>query len=183
MAVIGSAALYFPGPGQVFLALGIFTVTNIAFELGLVFYNAYLPDLSTRESIGRVSGYGWGLGYVGGLLCLAIALVGFVQTDTPLLGFSTADGANIRATNLLVAAWFGLFSVPMFLWVPRSAPAIHGNQRTVCNCASQRQLRNTFVEIRTRYRQVLRLLVARLVYNDGLITIFRLWRHLRPRHV
>ena len=104
VAVIGSATLYFPGPGQVLFALVVFTIANIAFEMGLVFYNAFLPDLSTGNSIGRVSGFGWGLGYVGGLLCLVVALVGFVQTDSPILGFSTADGSNVRATNLLVAA-------------------------------------------------------------------------------
>ncbi len=170
VAVLGSTVLYFPGPGQVLFALIVFTITNIAFEIGLVFYNSYLPDLSTSESIGRVSGFGWGLGYVGGLLCLAIALVCFVQTETPILGFSTADGSNIRATNLLVAAWFGLFSVPMFLWV-RASRAPSPGDRSVLKMAN-RQLRETFTEIRTRYRQVLRLLVARLIYNDGLITVF-----------
>ncbi len=171
MAVLGSIALYFPGEGQVLLALVVFTVANIAFEMGLVFYNAYLPGIASADSIGRVSGFGWGLGYAGGLLCLVIALFAFVQTDAPLFGFSTDGGANIRATNLLVAAWYGVFALPVFLWVKDRAPQRVGTEESLFAMAN-RQLRNSLVEIRTRYRHVFRLLLARLVYNDGLITIF-----------
>ncbi len=171
VAVLGSAALYFPGEGQVLLALTIFTIANIAFETALVFYNAYLPSISSPDSIGRVSGFGWGLGYIGGLFCLAIALFAFVQTETPLFGFSTEGGANIRATNLLVAGWYGLFALPIFLWVKDSQSSRSPRGESVFRMAN-RQLRGSFADIRTRYRQVFRLLLARLVYNDGLITIF-----------
>jgi MFS transporter, UMF1 family len=162
--------LYFAEPGQIALALVTFTVANIAFEMGHVFYNAFLPDIAPPGQIGRISGFGWGLGYVGGLLCLVVALLAFVYPETPLFGFSTENGANIRATNLLVAAWFALFCIPTFLFVPerKSAPAVdaHGLLR-----GASRQLIATFHEVR-RFRQVVRLLVAHLVYNDGLVTIF-----------
>ena len=171
ICVAGSILLFFPQKGQVGFALAVFVITNIAFEMGNVFYNAYLPDIAPAKQIGRISGYGWGLGYVGGLLCLVAALFGFVQTDTPILGFGTDNGEHIRATNLLVAAWFALFSVPIFFWVKdRKHPRIP-NARTLIRQANQ-QLSSTFLEIFQRYRQVLRFLVARLVYNDGLITVF-----------
>ncbi|MCY4675250.1 MAG: MFS transporter [Bacteroidetes bacterium] len=171
ICVAGSVLLFFPQKGQVGFALAVFVITNIAFEMGNVFYNAYLPDIAPVKQIGRISGYGWGLGYIGGLLCLVAALFGFVQTDTPILGFGTDNGEHIRATNLLVAAWFALFSLPIFFWVKDKKHPRIPNARTLIRQANQ-QLSSTFLEIFQRYRQVLRFLVARLVYNDGLITVF-----------
>src|SRR3546814_3095651 len=77
-----------------------------ALPICTVFYNAMLPDIADRARIGRISGWGWGLGYLGGLACMILSLVGFVQTDDPWFGVGTEDAANIRATVLLVAAWY-----------------------------------------------------------------------------
>src|SRR5690606_2891564 len=99
ICAIGTAALYRVMPGQVVLALGLFIVANIAYEFGEVFYNAFLPDIAPPERIGRVSGIGWGLGYIGGLLALVVALVTLVQPEQPWFGFSKENGENIRATN------------------------------------------------------------------------------------
>ena len=145
-------------------------IGNIAFEMGGVFYNAFLPDISPPDKIGRISGYGWGLGYVGGLLAMFIAMVGFVDVDVPWFGFSKDLGENIRATNLLVAVWFAVFSLPMFLFVRERKEHISPDLEKSVG-ATFRQLRDTFVELR-RYRQIIRFLFARLVFNDGLVTIF-----------
>ena len=117
VCVTATALLFFPQQGQVLLALTLFIIANIAFEIGTVFCNAYLAELSSEKRIGKVSGMAWGLGYVGGLLALVLALVFFVQTEQPILGFSTENGENIRATNLLVALWFLIFSLPIFVWI------------------------------------------------------------------
>jgi UMF1 family MFS transporter len=162
--------LYFALPGQVGRALTWFVVANVAFEMGGVFYNAFLPDVAPPDRIGRVSGYGWALGYVGGLLCMVIALFGFVQPEVAWLGFSTAAGENIRATNLLVAVWFAVFSLPMILFVKEDKSRVSPPGTPIVRTAV-RQLYDTFHEVR-RYGQVVRLLVARLFYNDGLVTIF-----------
>ena len=169
-AIIATAILFFPREGQVVFALAVFIVANISFETANVFYNAYLPDIAAGSRIGRISGFGWALGYVGGLICLALALIGFVQPDAPWFGLSTEGGENIRATNLLVAVWFAAFAIPMFAWVrdPDSKPV--GDIGRVVTGAF-RQLGSTFTDLK-RYRQVFRMLVARLVYNDGLVTIF-----------
>jgi len=119
ICVVFTAILYFIQPGAVFMALICFIIANIAFEMGMVFYNAFLPYVSTPENIGRVSGYGWALGYAGGLICMFLALIGFVNPETPWFGFSTEGGDNIRATNLLVAAWFAVFSIPTFILLIR----------------------------------------------------------------
>jgi UMF1 family MFS transporter len=101
---------------------------------------------------------------------LVVALVGLVNPETPWFGFSTENGENIRATNLLVAAWFFIFSIPIFLWVKEDKSRISRTGKNVIR-SSFKQLVGTFHEIR-RYRQIIRLLLARLFYNDGLITIF-----------
>jgi UMF1 family MFS transporter len=170
IAIVASAFLYKFSPGQIMQALLWFIIANFAFEMGMVFYNAFLPDIAPPNRIGRLSGYGWSLGYVGGLLALVVALVGLVNPETPWFGFSTENGENIRATNLLVAAWFFIFSIPIFLWVKEDKSRISRTGKNVIR-SSFKQLVGTFHEIR-RYRQIIRLLLARLFYNDGLITIF-----------
>ena len=169
VCVAATAALTFVTPGQsqaVVTALGLFVVANVAFELGLVFYNAFLPSLAEPERIGRVSGYAWGLGYGGGLAALVAALVVFVP-ETPLFGISTADGFNLRATNLLAAGWFLVFALPAFFRLKDEAVAdrrLSVRRAFADLAATLRQLR--------RYRQVGLFLLARLFYNDGLVTIF-----------
>ena len=175
VAILGSVLLYFPTPGQVMFAFVVFVVSNIAFELSGVFYNSYLPDLTTSDNIGKVSGYGWALGYLGGLLAMVVALVGFVQAENPWFGLGTGEEAlfqNIRATTLVVAMWFAVFAVPIFRWVPEphhpDPPPLGELLRGAVT-----QLTDTLREIR-RYGQIVRLLIARMVYNDGLVTIFAL---------
>ena len=170
ITILGSFALFFPGPGQVLYALTVFVIANISFELANVFYNAFLPDLAPSNKIGRISGYGWALGYVGGLLCMVIALFGLVQVDVAPFGLDKTVGEHVRATNILVAIWFAVFSIPMFVIVPELQPRRTPREVGVLREAT-RQIVRTFHDIR-RYRQIFRLLVARLIYNDGLVTIF-----------
>lgn len=171
ITVVGVAALFLPGPGEVALALGIFIVSNVAYELCGVFYNSYLPEIAPPDKIGRVSGYGWALGYLGGLLAMAVALVVFVLPDPPRFGLDAATGEHIRATTLLVAVWFGVLSIPMFLWVKEPRPVADRPAAGALVRGAFAQLGATLGELR-RYRQIVRLLAARMVYNDGLVTIF-----------
>ena len=168
VCVLATAGLYQVLPGQVMAALVLVVIANLGYEIATVFYNAFLPDISPPGRIGRISGYGWALGYVGGLLALLLALVALVQPATPWFGFSTEAGENIRATNLLTAAWFAVFALPFLLWVPEDRSAVSGRGRVIGDAV--RQLRSTFSEIR-RHRQIVRLLVARFFYNNGLVTV------------
>ena len=170
VCVAGSVTLYFILPGQVMQAVACFVVANIGFELGMVFYNAFLPDVAPRDRIGRISGYGWALGYLGGLLALVVALVALVKPEIPWFGFSKDGGQNIRASTLLVAAWFAAFAMPMFLWVKEDKSQVSKSGAVLRDTA--RQLVDTFKQVR-EYRQIIRFLVARLLYNDGLVTIFQ----------
>ena len=172
VCVAATAALAFVTPDQstaVLTALTMFVVGNVAFEVGMVFYNAFLPAVASSARIGRVSGYGWGLGYAGGLVCLVVALLVFVGVPgrDPLLALSTEQAFNVRATNLLVAGWFLIFSMPMFLWVRDPGEGVGG----ITLGQAFADLQDTMHKIR-QYRQIVRFLLARLVFNDGLVTVF-----------
>ncbi|MEM6338020.1 MAG: MFS transporter, partial [Bacteroidota bacterium] len=178
VCVIGTVMLYFPLPfesaavgGAAMEALFWFVIANVFFELGGVFYNAFLPDIAPPDRIGRISGYGWGLGYIGGLVCMFLALFVFVQAEEPVFGLLTKEaGQHVRATNLLVAGWFAIFALPLFFFVKEDrSKATQQKSRIFADTVSQ--LKRTFTEIRD-YRQVVRFLVARMIYNDGLVTVF-----------
>lgn len=168
--VLGSVVLFFPQQGDVVFAITAFVVANVAFEMANVFYNAFLPDLAPLNRIGRISGIGWALGYVGGLLCMVGALFLLINPDPPLFGLDTTTGENVRASTLLVAAWYAIFSIPLFLFVPdrRVENPPHASQLIR---SAWKDLKRVWNDVR-RYRQVVRLLAARLLYNDGLVTIF-----------
>ncbi len=153
------------------IALSLFVVANVAFELSTVFYNAFLPELVPAERVGRLSGWAWGLGYAGGLLSLVLALA-VLAREQPLFGISTEAGFNYRAVCLLAAGWFALFSLPLFVVAPRQPS--RGAIRELPlqpHMGAYRELSRTFRQLR-HYPDITRLLVARLLYNDGLITIF-----------
>jgi len=170
MCVLATAALTFVSPSlphAALLALALYVVGDWSFETGYTFYNAFLPVIASPQKIGRVSGYGWGLGYVGGLVCMGIALVGFVRPAVPWFGLSTAEGFNVRATNLLVAIWYLVFALPLFFVVPeRQTGAVRLDARSTF-----RELGRTIRAIR-RYKEIVKFLVARLIFNDGLVTVF-----------
>ncbi len=170
VCVIATGALAFVPPSlpnAALIALILYVAADWAFESGYTFYNAFLPAIASPARIGRVSGYGWGLGYIGGLACMVVALVGFVQPDVPWFGLSKAEGWNVRATNLLVALWYLVFALPLFLFVPEQrAGAVRVDVR-----GTLRELGQTIRSL-GRYREVVRFLIARLIFNDGLVTIF-----------
>ena len=165
----GTVALAFvapDGPRAAVTALSVFVVANVAFEVAMVFYNSFLPSIVPRAWIGRVSGWGWALGYAGGLVAMAVALFTLIRPETPWFGISPDGDFRYRATNLLVAGWFLLFSLPMFLFVPEEP----GTAGRVDVAGAFRDLGRTLRSI-GRYREVAKFLVARLIYNDGLVTV------------
>ena len=170
ISILATTALAFVRPGLAWgplIALTLFVIADMSFEVGNVFYNAFLPSIASPERIGRVSGYGWGLGYVGGMVCMIVALVGFVQPEVPWFGMSKELGWNIRATNLLVAGWFLVFALPLFLVVPeaRLTPAKLSVRETF------QELAQTVRDLR-KYSEIVKFLIARVIFNDGLVTIF-----------
>lgn len=157
-------------PAYLLLGLVLIAVGSVFFEFAEVNYNAMLLQLAPRERLGRVSGFGWGMGYFGGVFALAIVLAAFVAPDVGLFGVTSEDGLNIRAVALFCALWFGLFALPVVLFVPET-PAAAATQRLGV-LASYRAL---FGRIRRMWRQersTLHFLLASAIYRDGLAAVF-----------
>ena len=171
VAVVGCCLLWFgrPAPEVALKILVVAGLTNLAFEIAGVFYNAMLPEIVSRDYIGRLSGWSWGLGYAGGLVCLTIVLFGFIQADPPPFGLDRSEAQDVRICGPLVGAWLALFSVPLFLFTPdrpsTAVPAAEAVRRGLA------QLKRTFAHI-GRYREIGRFLIARMIYTDGLNTLF-----------
>ena len=170
MSIGATALLFFPIKGQILFALILVVIANVNFELGGVFYNAYLPEIVSRKKIGRISGIGWGAGYLGGLLAMLVAMVGFVSPDVPWFGLDIDTGEHIRATNILVAAWFFIFTLPAILYL-KEKKVESANRIGIVVLNSIQALKKTFQEIKI-YKNTVRFLISRLIYNDGLVTIF-----------
>jgi UMF1 family MFS transporter len=170
---VATAAIWFVAPDPAFVvpALVLVGVASIGFELGTVFYNAMLPQVATPATLGRVSGLAWGLGYMGGLACLGLALVVLVQPDPALFGLDRGQAEHVRAVALLVAVWIVVFSCPVFLFLPD--PPLEGPRPRL-----REALRQGIEEIAgvlkrlPRNPPLLRFLVARLFYTDGLNMLF-----------
>jgi UMF1 family MFS transporter len=158
---IFTALLYFPEKGQVYFALILVVISNIAFEMGTVFCNSYLKDLSTNKNVGKVSGFAWGLGFVGGLLALLLVFIFLAEypDDKPEV---------IKLMNIFVGLWFLIFSMPAFFFLKDKKRKKITKSNMLLSFQS---LSHTFKEI-SQYKNILNFLVARLFYNDGLVTIF-----------
>lgn len=171
LMVAATAMLWFARPKapEVWWILLAFGVANFAFETGTIFYNAMLPALAPPGMLGRLSGWGWGLGYVGGLCCLAVALLLLIQPSPPLFGLDAAAAEPVRATALLVAAWMAVFCAPFFLLTPDAPSA--GLTPGEAARRGVRTLSRTFAHLRS-YRNIALYLVAHMIYTDGLNTLF-----------
>ncbi|MPZ67696.1 MAG: MFS transporter, partial [Pseudonocardiaceae bacterium] len=159
-----------PDPSYLLLGLVLIAVGSVFFEFASVNYNAMLLQLAPSERLGRVSGFGWGMGYFGGVLALAIVLAAFVAPDVGLFGVTSEDGLNIRAVALFCAVWFGLFALPVVLFVPE-APAAPATQRLGV-LASYRALFARIARMWRQERSTLHFLLASAVYRDGLAAVF-----------
>jgi UMF1 family MFS transporter len=163
--ILFTILLFWAGPGDAVRAAIFFIVANVGFEAAQVFYNSLLLDITNRTTIGRVSGFGWGLGYIGGLIALALAL-GMIRGWLPEENF-----LHIRSIALLVAAWYAVFMLPLFLRVREGPPQAVASSAAAYFRLGFGRVAGTFEQLRT-YKEAAKLLVARLIYNDGLTTIF-----------
>ncbi|HWA88759.1 MAG TPA: MFS transporter [Rhizomicrobium sp.] len=157
VCIAATTAFWFvgPSPRNAGLAMLLIAIGNFAYVSGVVFNNAALPTLASRERMGRWSGWAWGFGYIGGLAALLLFLLLFAL-----------DVAPVRIAGPLAAVWFALFSWPRFVWTPDRPPLREAGLR-----AGLEALRSSFVEL-LRRRDVLRFLVANMLYADALVAIF-----------
>ena len=171
VSILATAALWFVRPvaDDVAFALVAMAVATLGFELGTAFYNAMLPDLVARDHLGRVSGWGWGMGYVGGLACLLVSYAIFVKPDPAPFGLDRAQAEHVRIVMPLAALWFALFALPLFLWSPDRPASGRALSETIRD--GLRELVGTLRQVR-RYGNIVRFLLAKMIYIDGLNTLF-----------
>lgn len=156
-----------PAHGFAARALILVGIATIAFEIAAVFYNAMLPGLAGPARMGRVSGLGWGAGYVGGLICLGACLVLLINPHPPLFGLDPHQAEPVRATAIFAAGWIAVFSWPVLLL---------GQGET--GMAAGTALRLGLAELAAGFRRAFadpvlgRFLLARMLYTDGLTTLF-----------
>jgi UMF1 family MFS transporter len=156
----GTSLLSLAGPGQFLLAALFFTLANLGFAGGNIFYNSFLPVIAAPHEVDRLSARGFAWGYLGGGICLALVFV-MIQ-EHAWFGFA-GPGEATRAGFLLTGLWWLGFALPTFLWVRDQGP----------RPATGRKLQSyaqTFREI-LPYRDLLRFLIAFLLFNDGIETI------------
>ena len=163
-SVIATALLSFSGPGMVAAAVILFIVANMGFEGGLVFYDAYLKELASAKSIGRVSGYGFAMGYLGALCILLL-----VQ---PLLskGIVLSNMSNVQVSFFVAAIFFALFAAPLFLVLRDEKKDDRPAISFAAIISSIREVKYTVQHIMS-YPDLARFLLAYFFYNDAILTV------------
>ncbi|MCJ2166293.1 MFS transporter [Pseudodesulfovibrio sp. S3-i] len=170
LCIAATFLLWFIKPDVSFVwpALLLVGIGTIGSEYAMIFYNAMLPDLAESKTIGRWSGWGWGLGYAGGLVLLVIALYGLVQPPG-WFGVAREQALHIRTVMPLTALWYLVFCLPLFLYVPDARSTGTPLGRAVGEAMVQL---NVSLKNLKQYRGIAIFLLARMFYNDGLTTMF-----------
>ena len=163
ICVASTALLYFGTPEKAWLAVALIILSNFGFSLSENFVSSFLPSLADRSNMGRVSGYAWSFGYVGGVASLILSLVFLIQAKF-------ADEA-MRTVPVLTAGFFALFALPAFFWLRE--PALQGPRPSLgigLVRTGFRRLRETFNAVRV-YRDLFRFLTAFFFYSCGTVTV------------
>lgn len=153
LTVIFTALLYFVDKGNITRGMVFFIVANYAFNSANVFYDAFLPEITSVENIGKVSGYGWALGYVGGLVAL--------------LGSLVLINRNVRLIFPLIAVHFFVFSLFTVFWLKEVRLP---SKRTNYFRVGFTRIISTLKNIR-KHPQLLKFIVSYFIYNDGITTV------------
>jgi UMF1 family MFS transporter len=169
LGVAGTAGMFFIERGDLTLAFWLFVVSMTGGAGATVFYESLLPHVARAEDVDRVSTAGYALGYVGGGVLLAINLA-WIQKP---LWFGLPEHSTLpaRLSFVSVAVWWTLFAIPLFRRVPEPPPAPRAPDAPAFSAFGQ--LRETFRSLR-RYKSAFLMLVAFLIYNDGIQTIIKM---------
>ncbi len=161
--VVGTALLWFATPGHVAAALVFFVLSFVGFSFGENLAAAFLPEISTPQTIGRISGLGWGLGYFGGLICLVLV--------RPLIqgGYTLENLANLRLTWMVTALFFLVAALPTFLILRERAPRGTGSAMEYVR-AGFRRLADTGRSVR-HFSELVKFLSVFFLYSMGLTSV------------
>lgn len=163
LCVIPTGALVFVTEGAIASGLLLYIIANIGFNGSLTFYNSFLREIADDENMGTVSGYGWALGYFGGLATLGLCY--------PLIkdGFASENLLNFRLSFLVTALFFLVFSLPTFLWLKERAVSRILPIWSLWGTGFRRVM-VTLREIR-KFRELAKFFLSYVIYNDGISTI------------
>lgn len=173
MCILACFGLWFAvpgaGDGTIALVIACVVIGVIGAEFSIVFNNAMLPSLARNGQVGSLSGFGWAMGYVGGLIALVIMLI--VTGQMPGLSFFEFDDPSTphRLAGPFSGLWFLIFLMPFLLWTPDTPKIV--DDRMVAVKSALRELRRTISTLPQR-PNIFRFLIARMIYYDGLNAIF-----------
>lgn len=161
IAVVFTGLLFFVQRGDIFKAMAFFILAEIGYRASQVFYDSLLVDISTPETIGKISGNGWAMGMLGGIICLVIVLI-----PIQVVG----GGLMVRLAFLITALFFLFSAIPMFILVkqvsePETLPAGTSTIRMAF-----KKLAETFKDVK-RYKEFIKYALAFLIYNDGIMML------------
>jgi len=159
LSVACTALLYFVQKGDILLGMVLFILAEIGYRGGQVFYNSLLPEVAEQEEIGRVSGNGWAIGLMGGIVCLFIVLALVTLNEGTWF---------VRFSLVITAIYFAVFASPLLVWFQEQG----GEKKilpgeNIFSIAFTR-LRHTFQSVRD-HREFIKYIVAFLIYNDGIL--------------
>ncbi|PDQ36304.1 MAG: MFS transporter [Candidatus Lumbricidophila eiseniae] len=149
------------------LGAGLIAAGAVFSEIAAVNYNAMLLQVSTPKNIGRISGLGWGIGYLGGIVMLTLVIV---AQKSEWFGIPQTDGLNIRLVAVFCAVWSIGFALPLFINVPEAPPAL--DRHRVSFWQSYVEIGRTVRKIWQESRPLFWFLVASAIYRDGLAGVF-----------
>jgi MFS transporter, UMF1 family len=174
IVVICLALMYFvqASPSYLIFGLALLAVGTVVYEFAAVNYNAMLAQVSTPRSIGKVSGFGWGMGYIGGIVLLLIVYFGFIHPDVGLFGVTDADGLSVRVSMLIAAIWFAIFALPVLFAVPEIKPGAGPGHPRVGFFRSYVVLGHDVARLWRTSRNTVYFLIASAVFRDGLTGVF-----------
>lgn len=175
LTVVLMAALFFvrnDAEWYFFLGVAILALASVTFEFAEVNYFAQLPQISTKNTVGTISGFGWALGYVGGIVLLLICYVGFVAGEGEtrgLLSLPVDGGMNIRLVAVFAAVWFGLSAVALLVTVPEISPS---GEEPDSFTGSYRRLFREIGQLWRVDRNAIYFLISSAIFRDGLAGVF-----------
>ncbi|MCU7512862.1 MAG: MFS transporter [Ignavibacteria bacterium] len=165
LSIVCTSLMFFVGKGDILLGFVLFVLANIGFEGGLVFYDAFLPNLTEKKNFGRVSGYGFAMGYLGALAVLLIVMMLLPPQSSAEYYF------YIRLSFVVAASFFFVFAIPLFFFVREPQVTLLQRENLV-----KKGLQRSFSTFKAlfftkEYPAVSRFLLAFFLYNDAILTI------------
>ncbi|WP_396124832.1 MFS transporter [Corynebacterium sp. HS2168-gen11] len=157
-------------PIYFWLGITILAVASVTYELAEVSYFAMLNQISTEKNVGRISGFGWSLGYFGGIILLTLCYFGFIAGDGGMLHISTENGFNVRLVAVFAALWFIICALPVMFRVPEVPP--NPTIQTGGIISSYRELGRTIVTLWRTDHSAVFFLISSAIFRDGLAGVF-----------